>query len=296
MIQNIDLIKKNIYLGAAIVNANNELSILSAKNAFELGLINPYLIGNINIIKKILININWSSIEEERLISSNSEAESAEIACKLASSNKVRLIVKGHMHSDIMMAEYIKSEHQLLTKGVRMSHLWLLTFDDEKGPLIITDGALNIMPSLRTKQSIVRNSINFSVKLDNFKPKVAILSATEKTLDSLASSLEAEKIERWAQKEFPDIPVSGPLAFDNAISLEAAQIKGNVDEVTGHANILVMPNIETGNAIVKVMVNYLNATAGGFVVGSKVPVVITSRSHNIDSRISSICNAILSMN
>ena len=108
MIQNIDLIDKNL-IDTAIVNANNELSILSAKNAFELGLINPYLIGDARIIKKILLKNDWSNIEEDRIVNSNSELNSARIACKMANSNQISLIVKGHMHSDVIMSEYIKS-------------------------------------------------------------------------------------------------------------------------------------------------------------------------------------------
>ena len=296
MIQNIELIDLNIFkpLKSAIVNANNDLSILSAKKAYELGLIEPVLIGNLDIIKKLLIDNNWPEFAEH-IIESDSEVKSAQIACYMAKNNDISLIVKGHMHSDVLMSEFINPENGLLIKGSRLSHIWMMSFEDGRGPLIITDGALNIKPTVRTKQKIIQNCLKFAKNLDNFIPKVAILSATEKPLENLESSIDASKIMDWAKKEMPDISIYGPLAFDNAVSKEAANIKGNDGNVAGHANILIAPNIETGNALVKVMVNFMNATAGGFVVSGKLPVVITSRSHNIDCRVSSIVNSILSI-
>ena len=296
MIQNIELIDLNNFkpLKSAIVNANNDLSILSAKRAYELGLIEPVLIGNLDIIKKLLIDNNWPEFAEH-IIESDSEVKSAQIACYMAKNNDISLIVKGHMHSDVLMSEFINPEHDLLVKGSRLSHIWMMSFEDGRGPLIITDGALNIKPTVRTKQKIIQNCLKFTKNLDNFIPKVAILSATEKPLENLESSIDASKIMDWAKKEIPDISIYGPLAFDNALSKEAANIKGNDGNVAGQANILIAPNIETGNALVKVMVNFMNATAGGFVVSGKLPVVITSRSHNIDCRVSSIVNSILSI-
>ena len=194
------------------------------------------------------------------------------------------------------MGEYIKSEHLLRLKGNRLSHIWFMTFrDNERDPIIITDGALNIKPSLETKKAIISNVINFVKKIKSFNPKIAILSATEEILDQMESSLDARKLVEWSKKVYPNEQIFGPLAFDNAVSKEAALIKGVSNSVAGNANIIVVPNIETGNALVKIMVNFINSTAGGFIVGGKVPVVITSRSDSIDSRLSSISNAILSI-
>ena len=241
-----------------------------------------------------MIDNNWPEFAEH-IIESDSEVKSAQIACYMAKNNDISLIVKGHMHSDVLMSEFINPEHDLLVKGSRLSHIWMMSFEDGRDSLIITDGALNIKPTVRTKQKIIQNCLKFTKNLDNFIPKVAILSATEKPLENLESSIDASKIMDWAKKEMPDISIYGPLAFDNAVSKEAANIKGNDGNVAGHANILIAPNIETGNALVKVMVNFMNATAGGFVVSGKLPVVITSRSHNIDCRVSSIVNSILSI-
>ena len=295
MIQNIELISKNIPVNAVIVNANNEITINSAKKASEIGLITPILIGNKVFIDEALAKIGWD-IKDGAVIDAQNEVESAYIGCQLAKNDEVSLIVKGHMHTDVLMGEYIKSEHSLRLKGNRLSHIWFMTFsDNERDPIIITDGALNIKPSLETKKAIIDNVINFVKKIKSFNPKIAILSATEEILDQMESSLDARKLVEWSKEIYPNEQIFGPLAFDNAVSKEAALIKGTSNSVAGNANIIVVPNIETGNALVKIMVNFINSTAGGFIVGGKVPVVITSRSDSIDSRLSSISNAILSI-
>ena len=296
MIQNIELIDKNIPVDAVIVNANNEITINSAKKASEKGLITPILIGNKVFIDETLSKIGWD-IKDSSVINAQNEVESAYIGCQLAKNDDVSLIVKGHMHTDILMGEYIKSEHSLRLKGNRLSHIWFITFrNNERDPIIITDGALNIKPSLETKKAIIDNVINFVKKIKSFNPKIAILSATEEILDQMESSLDARKLVEWSKEVYPNEQIFGPLAFDNAVSKEAALIKGTSNSVAGNANIIVVPNIETGNALVKIMVNFINSTAGGFIVGGKVPVVITSRSDNVESRLSSISNAILSSN
>ena len=295
MIQNIELIDKNIPVDAVIVNANNEITINSAKKASEKGLITPILIGNKVFIDETLSKIGWD-IKDSSVINAQNEVESAYIGCQLAKNDDVSLIVKGHMHTDVLMGEYIKSEHSLRLKGNRLSHIWFITFrNNERDPIIITDGALNIKPSLETKKAIIDNVINFVKKIKSFNPKIAILSATEEILDQMESSLDARKLVEWSKEVYPNEQIFGPLAFDNAVSKEAAIIKGTSNSVAGNANIIVVPNIETGNALVKIMVNFINSTAGGFIVGGKVPVVITSRSDTIDSRLSSISNAILSI-
>ena len=293
MIQNIDLIQKYIPIKAVITNANNSLTINSAKKASELGLIEPILIGNSDYIKKKVNELNWI-INDNIIVHTNNEKESAFKSCQLAKTDKISLIVKGHMHTDVLMGEYIKSEHSLRVKSKRLSHIWYMSFSNNKrNPLIITDGALNIKPSLETKKSIITNVVKFVEKIDQFKPKVAILSATEEALPQMESSMDAIKLVDWSKNEYPDLDIYGPLAFDNAISEEAASIKGISSNVAGKANIIIVPNIETGNSLVKIMVNFMQATAGGFIVGGKVPVVITSRSDDLDSRLSSISNAIL---
>lgn len=293
-IQNIELIEKK-WVPSAIVNANNEVTITSSKISSELNLIDPILIGNKEIILNICKNIKWD-LSEDKIIDSPNEKKSSEIACKLASKNEVKLLVKGHMHTDVLMAEYIKNSYGLRNKGEKLSHIWFMTIPNRREPLIITDGALNINPNLQTKKLILKNVINFTNKIKNFDPYISILSATEEVLPQMESSVEAKKIMEWALKEIDsDLKILGPLAFDNSISIHAAKMKNINNPVAGNANILLVPNIETGNSLVKMLVNFMEATAGGFITGSAIPVVITSRSDNIESRLSSISNAVLSI-
>ena len=293
-IQNIDLIDKN-RIETVIVNCVNEVSLVSAKIASDLNIINPTLIGDKNKIIEIIRLIKWD-FPEDSIINAKTESQAAKIACLLASEGKAKVLVKGHMHTDILMKEYIKSSHSLRIKGKKMSHIWYMTFNNGRSPLIITDGALNINPNFQTKKSILTNVIDFTSKIEKFDPFISILSATEEILPQMESSVDAKNLMDWAKKEIAaDLHIYGPLAFDNSISSHAAKIKGLSNSVAGNANVLLVPNIETGNSLVKIMVNFMDAIAGGFITGCKVPVVITSRSDNIESRLSSISNAILSI-
>ena len=183
-----------------IANANNEITINSAKQASDIGLIEPILVGNEKFIKLEAEKLKWK-IGSTNIVNAKDETESAKICCELAKIDQISLIIKGHMHTDILMGEYIKSEYSLRLKGDRLSHIWFMTFqDNEREPIIITDGALNIKPSLETKKSIISNVINFVSKVKNFDPKIAILSATEEILDQMESSSDAAKLMEWCEK------------------------------------------------------------------------------------------------
>ena len=170
-----------------------------------------------------------------------------------------------------------------------------MTVDKNDNPLIITDGALNVMPTVKTKMHILKNAINFSNRIGISRPKVSILSATEEVLDSIPSSLEAEEITKLAVKENLNADVFGPLAFDNSISKKSAGIKGIKNIVAGEADVLLVPSVETGNALVKMMIYFMGACAAGVVLGGKVPVVITSRSDEAQARLASIAAAIVAL-
>ena len=192
------------------------------------------------------------------------------------------------------MKEVLKREYNLLGK-TRLSHIWHMTLDKDDKPLIITDGALNVLPNVKTKIHILKNVINFSNRIGIERPKVAILSATEEVLDSMQSSLDSKEITEFAKKENLNADVFGPLAFDNSISKKSAAIKGIKNSVSGQADVLLVPNIETGNALVKMMIYFMGACAAGVVVGGKVPVVITSRSDDPPARLASIAAAVVAL-
>ena len=165
---------------------------------------------------------------------------------------------------------------------------------DDK-PLIITDGALNVLPNVKTKMHILKNVVNFSHRIGIERPKISVLSATEEVLESVPSSIEAAEITKLAKKENLNADVFGPLAFDNSISKKSAGIKGIKNTVAGEADVLLVPNVEAGNALVKMLIYFSSACAAGVVVGGKVPVVITSRSDEAQARLASIAAAVVAL-
>ena len=278
---------------AAIVNAGKPLPMISVQDAVKENLIEPIFIGDKKEILNCADEIKWD-ISNYEIIDEKVENKTASIAAKLASQNKIKIIVKGHIHTDILMKEVLKREYNLLGK-TRLSHIWHMTIDKESKPLIITDGALNVLPNLKTKMHILKNVINFSNRIGIERPKVAVLSATEEVLDSVQSSKDAKEITKLAQKENLKADVFGPLAFDNSISKKSAAMKGIKNTVAGQADILLVPSVETGNALVKMMIYFMGACAAGVVVGGKVPVVITSRSDEAPARLASIAAAVVAL-
>jgi len=283
--------KKNIV--AAIVNAGKPLPMHSAMEAVKENLIIPIFIGDKKEINKCAAQLNWD-ISKFEIVHEPVENNTAPIAAKLASENKVRIIVKGHIHTDILMKEVVKRNYALIGKK-RLSHIWHMTIEKDDSPLIITDGVLNVMPNIKTKMHILKNSIDFANRIGITRPKVSVLSATEEVLDSVPSSVEAKEITKLAKKENLNADVFGPLAFDNSISKKSAVIKGIKNEVAGQADILLVPSVETGNALVKMMIYFMGACAAGVVIGGKVPVVITSRSDETQARMASIAAAVVAL-
>ena len=289
----LDLAHKKKGVKVAVVNAGKPLPMLSIQDAVNENLIEPIFIGHDVEIQKCAEDIGWD-ISKYELIHEPVENDTAKIAAKLASKGKVQIIVKGHIHTDVLMKEVLKREYNLLGK-TRLSHIWHMTLDKEDKPLIITDGALNVSPNVKTKMHILKNVINFCNRIGNEKPKISILSATEEVLDSVQSSLDAKEITELAKKENLKADVFGPLAFDNSISKKSAEIKAIKNVVAGNSDVLLVPNVETGNALVKIMVYFMGACAAGVVVGGKVPVVITSRSDVATARLASIAAAVVAL-
>jgi len=278
---------------AAIVNAGKKVAIESTKQAVEANLIVPVFVGDKSLILEIAKDINWD-ISKYEVIHEPIENNTAPIAAKLASEEKIKIIVKGHIHTDVLMKAVLKRDLNLIGKK-RLSHIWHMTLEENDKPFIITDGALNVLPKLETKMHILKNSIDFAKRIGISKPKVSVLSATEEVLNSMPSSLEAKELAERAKNEGIDAEVFGPMAFDNSVSEKAAQIKGIKNTVAGKANILLVPNVEAGNALVKMMIYFMGACAAGVVVGGKVPVVITSRADDTQARLASIAAAVVAL-
>jgi len=287
----IALKKKNVK--AAIVNAGKPLPMLSVQDAVTKNLIEPIFIGNEKEIFNCAKQLNWD-ISKYEIIDEPVENNTATLAARLASEGKIKIIVKGHIHTDVLMKEVLKREYNLLGK-TRLSHIWHMTIDKNDNPLIITDGALNVLPNIKTKMHILKNVVNFSHRIGIERPKISILSATEEVLDSVQSSIEAKELTDLAKKENLNADIFGPLAFDNSVSKKSAAIKGIKNAVAGQADVILVPNVEAGNALVKIMIYFMGACAAGVVIGGKVPVVITSRSDDAPARLASIAAAVVAL-
>ena len=290
----IEVAKKTGTLNAAIVNAGEMFPMESVHKAVQHKLINPIFIGNENEIKKYADKLKWN-ISNYRIINEKNEDSTAPIAAKLASEDKVKIIVKGHIHTDVLMKAVLKRGLNLIGKK-RLSHVWHMTLDKNDKPFIITDGVVNVLPKLEVKMHILKNAVNFANKIGISRPKVAVLSATEEILESVPSSIDADKITKRAKEENINADVFGPLAFDNSVSKKSATIKKIKNDVSGNADILLVPNVESGNALVKMMIYFMGACAAGVVLGGKTPVVITSRSDESEARLASIAAAVVSLN
>ena len=278
---------------AAVVCPNQESILSAVKESVDINLIKPILIGNKKMINETASKINLD-ISEYNIVETENEEESASVACKMSNENKTKIIIKGNLHTDILMRCYLKKEFNLLD-GKRLSHIWHMTTPQLKKPLFITDGALNVLPRIDIKLQILNNAVQFCNKLGIETPKVAILSGTEDPIDSMPSSVEAKKVMELSIEQKINAIVHGPLAFDNAVSIEAAKTKKIENEVAGKADVLLVPNLETGNSLSKMMVYFMDACAAGIVIGGKIPVVVPSRADSKISKLASIMAAVVAV-
>ena len=289
----INVAKKTGIVDAAIANAGKIFPMESVHKAVQHNLINPIFIGNENEIKRHAEKLSWD-ISKYKIIDEKNENSTAPIAAKLASDGKVKIIVKGHIHTDILIKAVLKRNLNLIGKK-RLSHVWHMTLTADDKPFIITDGVVNVLPKLEVKMHILRNAIDFANKIGIARPKVSVLSATEEVLESVPSSIDADLITKKAKQENINADIFGPLAFDNSVSKKSAAIKKITNEVAGNADILLVPNVEAGNALVKMMIYFMGACAAGVVVGGKAPVVITSRADESEARLASIAAAVVAL-
>ncbi len=267
----------------AIAGADHHVALDSALSCHKAGLIVPVLIGNEGKITALLETRNVA-VSTFQIIDAIDEKECAEIAVKLAFDGKVSSLMKGQIHTDTLLRAVLNKEFGLTT-GARLSHVFHMTMPGSDKALMITDAAINIAPDIETMLHIVRNAVKLAHSLGLDDPKVAMLSASESVLDAMPSSGRAAEVVKRAETEVAGATVGGPFAFDNAISPQAAALKGITHPVAGHADIIVVPNIETGNALFKMMVYFNSACAAGLVMGAKVPIVLTSRADPPQARI-----------
>lgn len=268
----------------AIAGADHKIALESARRAAEAGVIVPVLIGDLDAIREIARAIDWNVADRE-IVAAVDEAKAAETAAALARAGEVAAIMKGHVHTDTLMRAILKREAGLRTDR-RTSHVFHMTVPGHDGALLISDGAVNVNPTVDDKVHIVQNAVDLARALGIAMPKVAVLSGAETVNPSMPSSVDAAEVVRRANNgAVAGALIDGPLGFDNAISPEAARIKGIRSPVAGRADILIVPNLEAGNFLFKQMVYFMSATAAGVVMGAKVPIVLTSRADPPEARL-----------
>ena len=272
----IELTKLLAPFRSAVVHPVDENALLGAIEAAEANLIIPVLVGPEKKIQAVA-GAQKVDLSPYTLIATEHSHAAAEKAVALARAGDVEALMKGSLHTDEFMHAVLAPKIGLAT-GRRMSHVFVMDVPTYPRPLFITDAALNIYPDLEAKRDIVQNAIELAHVLGIEVPKVAILSAVDRVSPQNPSTLEAAALCKMADRgQITDGVVDGPLAFDNAISAAAAQTKGIVSPVAGQADILVVPDLESGNMLAKQLEYLAEAQAAGIVLGARVPIVLTSR-------------------
>jgi phosphate acetyltransferase len=279
---------------AAIVHPCSPDAILGALEVRNQGLLDPLLIGPEEKIRAAAqaakISIDGFAIEP----APHSHAAAAR-AVELAVAGKVSVLVKGSLHTDELMSAVIAPTSGLRTER-RISHVYAMDVPAYPKPLIVTDAAINIRPTLDDKRDICQNAIDLMHKLGIPEPLVAVLAAVETVNPKMPATLDAAALTVMAARgQITGAKVDGPLAFDNAISADAAKTKGIVSPVAGYADILLVPDLEAGNMLAKQLMYFAGATAAGLVLGARVPIVLTSRADSLTTRIASAALAKLLM-
>jgi len=279
-------------LRVAVVHPADVLSLSGAIEAAQAGFIEPVLVGPEHKIRKIAEDAHIDLGSYEIVSTPHSHAAAAK-AVEMANLGQVEALMKGKLHTDELMGVVTDKEHGLRT-GRRMSHVFVLDVPSYPKPLFLTDAAINIRPNLMEKKDIVQNAIDLFRTLQLGEPKVALLSAVETVNEKLPSTLDATALCKMAERgQITGGVLDGPLAFDNAISRESASIKGIHSQVAGDADILVVPDIESGNMLYKQLRYFSGVQGAGIVLGAKVPIILTSRSGDAETRVVSCALALL---
>ncbi len=283
---------RNRALTTAVVHPVDQASLGGAIAAAEAGLIIPVLVGPEARIRSTAAS-QGLDLDGYRIVGTEHSHAAAEAAVELARSGQVGAIMKGSLHTDELMAAALDK-----ARGVRtdrwVSHVFAFDVPAYPRPLFITDAAINIYPDLDAKRDIVQNAIELAHALGIERPKVAILSAVETVTHKIQSTLDAAALCKMADRgQITGAILDGPLAFDNAISAAAAQSKGIVSAVAGEADILVVPDLESGNMLAKQLEYLAGAEGAGIVLGTRVPIMLTSRADDTVSRMASCALAVM---
>jgi len=269
----------------AIIGAGHPLVLESAREAQNAGIIQPLLVGDAKAIGQAAKEIGWD-IEDLQIVEGASEERSAKEGAALARSGAVQMVMKGHIHSDTFMRPLLAKDTGIRGKQ-RLSHVFHMTLPDTDEAIMLTDCAVNVAPNIPTRLAIIENAVALAHKLGQQRPRVALLGASETVSNAMPVTGQCQEITAHFGATELQADVFGPLAFDNIVSVAAARMKGIEHPVAGNADIVVVPTIEAGNALFKMMVYLMSACAAGIVLGGSVPVLLTSRADPPAARLAS---------
>jgi phosphate acetyltransferase len=276
----------------AVAHPCNDVSLESAIEAARLRLIVPILVGPATRIREVAARAKFD-IDGFEIVDAAHSHESAEKAVQLVRSARADALMKGSLHTDELMGAVVSRDAGLRTAR-RISHCFIMDVPGHTTPLVITDAAVNIAPSLDEKTDIVQNAIDLAHAMGVSDVRVAILSAMETVSAKVPSTIEAAALCKMADRgQITGAVLDGPLALDNAISPEAAAVKKIASPVAGRANVLVVPDLEAGNMLAKSLTFLANADAAGIVLGARVPIVLTSRADALLTRLASCAVAVM---
>jgi phosphate acetyltransferase len=276
----------------AVAHPCEETALSGALEAAAKGLITPILVGPSAKIREIA-RAAGIDVGATRIVDVPHSHAAAAKAVQLVREGEARLLMKGSLHSDEILGAVLAKEIGLRT-GRRLSHVFIMDVPTYHKVLVVTDAAINIAPTLEDKVDICQNAIDLAVALGVKRPKVAILAAVETVNSKMPSTIDAAALCKMADRgQISGGVLDGPLAFDNAISAEAAKVKGITSEVAGDPDILLVPDLEAGNMLAKQLTFLANADSAGLVLGARVPIILTSRADSVRSRIASCAVAVM---
>jgi phosphotransacetylase len=276
----------------AVAHPCEETALSGAVEAAAKGLIAPILVGPAAKIREIAKQHNIDLGNLPIVDVPHSHAAAAK-AVELVRQGSAEILMKGSLHTDELLGAVVARETGLRT-GRRISHVFIMDVPTYHKVLVVTDGAINMAPTLEDKADICQNAIDLAISLGVARPKVAILAAVETINSRMPATIDAAALCKMADRgQITGGVLDGPLAFDNAISKDAARIKGIVSEVAGDPDVLLAPDLEAGNILAKQLIFLANADSAGLVLGTRVPIILTSRADSVRSRIASCAVAAL---
>jgi phosphate acetyltransferase len=276
----------------AVAHPCEASALMGAIEAAQKGLITPILVGPAAKVAEVAKS-EGIDLGAVRILDAPHSHASAARAVEMVRQGEAELLMKGSLHTDELLGAVVARDTGLRT-GRRLSHVFIMDVPTYHKVLIVTDAAINIAPSLEDKVDIVQNAIDLAVSLGVAQPKVAILAAVETVTSKMPATIDAASLCKMAERgQIKGGLLDGPLAFDNAISKDAARVKGIASEVAGDPDILLAPDLEAGNILAKQLTFLANADSAGLVLGARVPIILTSRADSVRSRIASCAVAML---